>query len=188
MGAGLTFSVLVRPQCSPALWSWLPLVAGCAVVGALPQHLAAGLKWPNDVLIEERKVAGILAEQVADPPPAVVLGIGLNVSTRADELPVPQAGSLALAGWRPDRTALLLDILAGIRERLDALAAAGPGELAAEYRRRCLTIGRCVRVELPGDRSIEGTATGIEESGRLIVTTAAGEQIVAAGDVVHLHQ
>src|SRR3954453_10053754 len=96
--AGLAVSVLLRPAAPRESWGWLPLLAGLAVVGPLAtmSGLDLGLKWPNDVLVAgERKLAGLLAEVVDD---AVVVGIGLNVSLRADELPVPTATSLLLEG------------------------------------------------------------------------------------------
>ena len=89
--SSLTFSVVLRPQVPAPEWPWLPLLAGHALVTALREiEVPAGLKWPNDVLIGERKVAGILLERVeTGDGPAAVLGIGLNVSTTAEELPVP---------------------------------------------------------------------------------------------------
>lgn len=101
--SGLFFSVLLNPAEVPvARWGWLPLLTGVAVATGLSR--AAGvdmaLKWPNDVLVtvgdEERKTGGILAERAGEA--GVVIGVGINVTLRADELPVPQAASLALAG------------------------------------------------------------------------------------------
>jgi BirA family biotin operon repressor/biotin-[acetyl-CoA-carboxylase] ligase len=103
-GAALTFSVLLRPAAiPPSARGWLPLLTGVAVAAALRAQtgLDVSLKWPNDVLVSGAepgmagKLAGILAEQAGD---AIVVGIGLNVSARRDELPAPQATSLLLAG------------------------------------------------------------------------------------------
>ncbi len=176
--AGLTFSVLVRPDLPAAQWSWLPLWTGLAVATALSSRaeVAAELKWPNDVLVGGRKVCGILAE--VPLPGAAVLGIGLNVSTRADELPHAGATSLALAGARTvDRDTLLRAVLRALTDVLSDPAAA-----RAAYRERCGTLGRRVRVELPGDRTVEGTAEGVDDAGRLVVDGTA----YGAGDVVHL--
>ena len=111
--SALTFSVLLRPTVPAAAWPWLPLLTGHAVSTALrTAGFDASVKWPNDVLLpvdgEDRKVAGILVERVETPTgPAAVVGIGINVGMTADELPVPEATSLALAGERsrPDRAA-----------------------------------------------------------------------------------
>ena len=176
--AGLTFSVLVRPDLPAAQWSWLPLWTGLAVATALTAlaEVEAELKWPNDVLVGGRKVCGILAE--VPVPGAAVLGIGLNVSTRADELPHDGATSLALAGARAgDRDTLLRAVLRAIGDVL-----ADPVAARAAYRERCGTLGRRVRVELPGQRWVEGTAEGVDDVGRLVVDGTA----YGAGDVVHL--
>src|SRR5262249_5320177 len=97
--AGLTFSVLLRPAVPAPLWGWLPLLAGLALRGALPAtaHVPTSLKWPNDLLATQdgRKLAGILVQTSGD---AVVVGMGVNVDTTADELPDGAATSLALCG------------------------------------------------------------------------------------------
>ncbi|MFZ5851832.1 MAG: biotin--[acetyl-CoA-carboxylase] ligase, partial [Actinomycetota bacterium] len=99
--AGLTFSVLLRPGPPEARWGWLSLLGGVAVAVAVQRvtGVAAAVKWPNDVLVEGRKLAGVLAERVAG---AVVLGVGLNVSQAAGELPGPAATSLVLEGVAVD--------------------------------------------------------------------------------------
>ena len=187
-GAGLTFSVLLRPAEVPReRWGWLPLLAGVALASALPD-VDARLKWPNDLLVgaSRRKAAGILAEVAGD---AVVLGIGLNVTLTQDELPPdrPDTTSLALAGAALlDRNELLpaiLDALAGEYASWRAAAgdAAASGLLAA-YRERCDTLGRDVRVDVPGGAPLFGRATDVDAEGRLVV----GSQVVAAGDVVHV--
>ena len=176
--AGLTFSVLVRPDLPADQWPWLPLWTGLAVATALRERaeLDAVLKWPNDVLVAERKVCGVLAE--LPQPGAAVLGIGLNVTTRAGELPHDAAGSLALAGARTtDRDTVLRAVLRSLRAVLD-----DPTAAKAAYRERCSTLGRRVRVELPGGGSAEGVAEAVDDAGRLVV---AGTPY-GAGDVVHL--
>jgi BirA family transcriptional regulator, biotin operon repressor / biotin---[acetyl-CoA-carboxylase] ligase len=187
--AALTFSVLLRPRVPAAEWPWLPLLAGHALAIALREaEVPAGLKWPNDVLVSERKVAGILLERVDTPAgPAAVLGIGLNVSTTAAELPVETATSVALAtGSAPDRTELLTRVLGRLVDEYDAWQGAeGPGRteaLRAAYTDACVTIGREVRVELPGGEVRTGTAREIDAGGRLVVDDFA----VGAGDVVHV--
>ena len=117
-GAGLMFSVLLRPgEVPPARRGWVPLLTGVAIASAVRDltGLDARLKWPNDVLVGDRKLAGILAEQSAD---AIVVGAGINVSTRQAELPVETATSLVLEGAaRTGREQLLCAVL-GELERL----------------------------------------------------------------------
>jgi BirA family biotin operon repressor/biotin-[acetyl-CoA-carboxylase] ligase len=187
--AALTFSVLLRPEVPALEWPWLPLLTGHALARVLRDTgVPAGVKWPNDVLIDDRKVAGILVERVDTPlGAAAVVGIGLNVSTTAEELPVDTATSLALAGGtEPDRTALLLALLAGLRVEHDAWRARGSRELRAAYAASCVTVGRTVRVELPSGETLTGPATGIDPGGRLLVRGSHGETAVGAGDVVHV--
>jgi len=196
--AALTFSVLLRPlPVPPARLGWLPLLAGVAVAAAVRAVTAvhAQLKWPNDLLARDRKLGGILAEASGG---AVVVGIGLNVSTEPDELPpvASPSGSLAATslraeGWAsPDRDLLLTALLGELEHWYLAWRRAGgdPGRcgLAEEYTRLCATLGRQVRVELPGGHLVRGLATGIDPAGRLLVRVPEGEVPVAAGDVVHV--
>ncbi|MEV5877156.1 biotin--[acetyl-CoA-carboxylase] ligase [Streptomyces sp. NPDC052101] len=195
--SGLFFSVLLRPAGVPvARWGWLPLLTGVAVATGLSR--AAGvdmaLKWPNDLLVtvggEERKAGGILAERAGDE--GVVIGVGINVTLRADELPVPQAGSLALAGAvGTDRDPLLRAVLRSLEDWYGRWRAA-QGDPAASglqetYAAGCATLGRAVRAELPGERSIVGEAVAVDGDGRLVIATEAGvQEPVGAGDIVHL--
>ncbi|MFF2405366.1 biotin--[acetyl-CoA-carboxylase] ligase [Streptomyces sp. NPDC058092] len=207
--SGLFFSVFLAPGDIPVRqWSWLPLLAGVATATGLAR--AAGvdtaLKWPNDLLVtipkdsdklrpgetplrEERKAGGILAERAGD---GVVVGIGLNVSLRADELPAPTAGSLALAGAvSTDRETLLRGVLRSL-EHWYVQWRAADGDAAASglqeaYAAGCATLGRTVRAQLPGDRTLTGEAVAIDSDGRLILSTDDGlQEPVSAGDIVHL--
>jgi len=198
-GAALTFSVLLRPVgVPPASRGWLPLLAGVAVASALRAQtgLDIGLKWPNDVLVGTGtpggtgKLAGILAEQAGD---AIVVGIGINVSQTQDELPPGQATSLWLQGAvSTDREALLAAVLREFeRWYLRWIADPQPGDadasgLRAEYLRLCTTIGRDVRVELPGGGVLAGRACDVDGVGRLLVNAPNGLQAVSAGDIIHL--
>ncbi len=191
--AALTFSMVLRPGVPAAAWPWLPLLTGHTVAKVLRAagHPAAGVKWPNDVLVGERKVAGILLERVETPDgPAAVVGVGLNVSQQADEIPVDTGTSLALeSGEEPDRTLLLVELLTGLREAYDAWQAGGAGaaaRLRSSYAAACVTVGRDVRVQLPSGETLEGRATGVDESGRLVVAGPEGDTAVGAGDVVHV--
>jgi len=189
--AALTFSLLLRPTLEAHRWPWLPLYAGLAVVDALPSNAQPSgrvdLKWPNDVLVDDRKLAGILVERVETPTgPAAIVGIGLNVSTTRDELPIETATSLELEDITLDRTDLFRGVLDSLHRGYDAWLAEGDEWLRDRYSERCATIGRQVQVALPGDVELTGRATGIDGSGRLLVESAAGEVAVGAGDVVHV--
>jgi BirA family transcriptional regulator, biotin operon repressor / biotin---[acetyl-CoA-carboxylase] ligase len=212
--AALACSVLLRPAgVPPAARAWLPLLTGIAVAAALRAEagVPAGLKWPNDVLVADRKIAGILAEAHGD---AIVVGIGLNVTLTAAELPVPGATSLLLEGAAClDRERLLAAVLTGLADRYGTWTPAGPGGtgpggtgpggtghggtgpggtgpgaggLRAEYLRWCVTVGREIRVEMPGGPPLTGTAADVDETGRLAVRTGSGITLVGAGDVVHV--
>lgn len=195
--SGLFFSVLLTPGpgVPASRWGWLPLLAGVATAAAVSR--AAGvdtaLKWPNDLLVtvgdEERKAGGILAERTGD---SVVVGIGLNVTLRADELPVPGAGSLALAGAEVlDRDPLLRAVLRSLEEWYREWRGAGGDpalcRLQEAYATGCATLGRSVRAELPGGRELVGEAVAVDGDGRLVLATAEGvQEPVGAGDIVHL--
>ena len=190
--AGLTFSMLLRPaEVPPARWGWLPLLTGVALAEAVGRigDVDAWVKWPNDLLLGQgrRKAAGILAEVAGD---AVVVGVGLNVTTRPDELPHDQATSLAAEGAAETDRAPLLRAVLRETSRLYAEwtgVAGDPGRgLLEAYRRVCDTLGRPVRVSLPGGELLEGEARDIDPEGRLLVMTATGEVAVGAGDVVHV--
>jgi BirA family biotin operon repressor/biotin-[acetyl-CoA-carboxylase] ligase len=166
--AGLLLSALVEVAPGP----WVPLLAGVAVARVLREvaEVPAVLKWPNDVLLDGSKVAGLLAEAVGER--AVVVSVGLNVTTRPEELPLGATSLVLAAATVTDRRTLLLAILRGLAgER-------GP----ADYRGLCDTLGRTVRVSLPGGASHTGTAEVVDDFGRLVV----GGRAFLAGDVVHL--
>ncbi|TWV29397.1 biotin--[acetyl-CoA-carboxylase] ligase [Streptomyces misionensis] len=195
--SGLFVSVLLRPAGVPIeRWGWLPLLTGVAVATGLAR--AAGvdtaLKWPNDLLVtvdgEERKAGGILLERAGDD--GVVIGFGLNVSLRADELPIPGAGSLLLAGAvNTDRDPLLRAVLRSLETWYGRWRAAD-GDPAAcglqeAYAAGCATLGRTVRAQLPGDRDLVGEAVAVDGDGRLVIATSEGvQEPVGAGDIVHL--
>ncbi|GAA0659169.1 biotin--[acetyl-CoA-carboxylase] ligase [Streptomyces thermocarboxydovorans] len=196
--SGLFFSVLLKPGEGVPVerWGWLPLLTGVAVAAGLSR--AAGvdtaLKWPNDLLVkvggEERKAGGILLERAGDG--GVVIGVGINVTLREAELPVPTAGSLALAGAvSTDRETLLRGVLRSLDDWYGRWRAAGGDaglcRLQEAYAAGCATLGRTVRAELPGDRFVVGEAVAIDSDGRLILATPDGlREPVGAGDIIHL--
>lgn len=192
--SGLFFSVLLRPAGVPASrWGWLPLVAGIGLATAVGRvtGVTARLKWPNDLLLGERqrKGAGILAEAVG---PALIVGVGLNVSLREAELPVPEATSLVIEDTATaDREALLAAVLLELADVERRWRAAGGDVDAAGLRERylglCATLGREVRVELPSASALIGTAVDVDTAGRLVVRDENGEHTaVSAGDVGHV--
>jgi BirA family biotin operon repressor/biotin-[acetyl-CoA-carboxylase] ligase len=211
-GAGVAVSVLLRPvDVAPERWSWLPLLVGLAVLDVTDAlGVPAGLKWPNDVLVADEKLAGILVERLALPAgPAAVAGVGVNVAAAPAGTAVP-ATCLAHHGCTvaPDEVADAL--LAAVRPRYLAWRAAGGDPdrgLHAAYRERCVSLGRQVQVRAPDGSVLSGTAVDVDGSGRLLVRRAEGPGgdgsrirpmpgagarsgepavvAVAAGDVVH---
>lgn len=213
--SGLFLSVLLRPgDVAPARWGWLPLLAGTAVRTAVDAvtGVPVRLKWPNDLIVVDdavpdetmgegpetgsygaaRKLGGILVERVeTSAGAAAVVGIGINVSLRAEELPAPHATSLILEGAEAaDRDTVLRAVLRELgRWYTDWTAVSGDPMacgLASAYAASCATFGRRVRVEVPGGAAVVGEAVGLDSDGRLLVRTPDGERAFGAGDVVHL--
>jgi BirA family biotin operon repressor/biotin-[acetyl-CoA-carboxylase] ligase len=171
-------------------WGWLPLAAGLAVVDAVAAiaGIEAALKWPNDVLVGDGKLAGILAE-VASPKPLIVVGLGLNVTLRATEVQSPAATSLLELGVAaPDRDRLVRRLLADLGTRMAQWRDSGGSDakLMGDYRARSLTVGSRVRAILPGDREIVGVARAVDDQGRLRIESDGQNLTVTAGDVTHL--
>ncbi|MGH3558467.1 MAG: biotin--[acetyl-CoA-carboxylase] ligase, partial [Mycobacterium sp.] len=171
-------------------WGWLPLVTGVAVVDALTAvtGVTAGLKWPNDVLVDGGKLAGILAE-VAAPAPVIVVGLGLNVTLTADEAPDPAATSLLMLDSSvTDRNMLVRRILRELATRINSWRTAGGADpaLVADYQRYSLTLGSRVQATLPGDRDVVGLAQAVDEMGRLCVDTGSQTVAISAADITHV--
>jgi BirA family biotin operon repressor/biotin-[acetyl-CoA-carboxylase] ligase len=217
-GQTLAASVLLKPRrltgepLALDRYGWLPLLAGLAMtraVRAVLPHTRVALKWPNDVQIEGKKVAGLLAE-LLPAADGVVIGSGVNLAIPAADLPTPVSTSIGLHGAvgfvvgdeaahdRPAPLAgdALIDaVLGGYLEEMRRLYSAylvADGDAAASglhaaVTECCSTLGQSVRVELPGGSTLLGTATGLDADGRLLVTPGNGAvQAVAAGDVTHL--
>ncbi|MDQ1659663.1 MAG: BirA family transcriptional regulator [Cryptosporangiaceae bacterium] len=192
--AGLTFSLLLRPDGVPMhQWGWLPLLAGVALTRAIRRigEVEAVLKWPNDLLIGpfRRKAAGLLAEVSGQ---AVIVGIGLNVTTRAEELPHTGATSLAVEKAAcVDRDTLLRAILREVAGDYELWRDSGGDPdgsgLRAVYAESCGTLGQHVTVELPSGSVLVGEAVDVDGGGRLVVDPDGGGPpvAVAAGDVIH---
>ena len=206
-GYNLYCSVLARTVLSPGpvapaeRLSWIPLVAAVAVTEAV--HATAGvplsLKWPNDLLLDDRKVGGILCESgsIGSTAAFVVIGLGLNVNGPRNLFP-PELQSVA-ASLRErtdgpiDRSRLLARWLLELEQLLDSLITHSPRQLRDAYVARCSTIGRQVKARLGEGRDVIGTAVGIGEDGSLHVLpgrNSTARQIIEirAADVIHLRE
>ncbi|HWL60239.1 MAG TPA: biotin--[acetyl-CoA-carboxylase] ligase [Microbacteriaceae bacterium] len=201
-GASVALSVVLRPTSAPqSKWGLVTLLGGLAAREAIATQLPGAdvaLKWPNDVLIGGRKVAGVLAQLVPETG-AIVLGVGINTAMTTEQLPVPTATSIAIeSGATHGRDACRLadDVvteylvaLAGLFARFEA--ARGDIDLAGlrdQLESACGTLGELVRVELPGGEDVRGQAIGIGADGSLLIATPDGGSPaeVFAGDVTHL--
>ncbi|MBU6213160.1 MAG: biotin--[acetyl-CoA-carboxylase] ligase [Actinomycetales bacterium] len=189
-GGGLAVSVLVGESLTPAgalpsKGGLLPLLAGLAVVDALADAgLHSQLKWPNDVLVSGRKVAGVLCRAVDS---RVVVGVGVNTALTPEQLPVPTAGSLSMFGVSIAPQDLLSLLLHALDARLTQWREAGSAVLLQDYRQSCATIGQTVRVHLPA-REFTADAVGVDDDGALVVVSDGEAVTVSAGDVIHLRE
>lgn len=190
-GGGLYFSALLRPARPSETPQTITLLLGVAVAEGINEaaSLRVGLKWPNDLRIEGRKIGGILCECAARPgaPPAVAAGVGVNLSTGEADFPPElreSASSVLLAGGRvPDAARLLGILLERIASRLAEYEAEGFGPARSRWLRLCDHLGERVSVRLP-DGKMSGTARGIDEAGRLLLETAGGAvERLDAGEV-----
>lgn len=205
-GLNLSCSVIVLRQPSPerkAQWlSWIPLASALACADAVQQEtsLTPLLKWPNDLLVNDRKVGGLLCESACrrDGAPFVVIGIGLNVNIDRDRFPDDLRRSatslMAETGHSVDRAQLLARLLEQVERRLEMLASEPIEPLRQEYSGRCATLGRRVLVTLAQGEQIEGVADSIAENGCLRIIHGGTPSAIPypelfeihAGDVLHL--
>src|SRR6266511_3526557 len=168
------------------------LAAAGAVEAVAPAAVQVGLKWPNDLELGGRKAAGLLAEAHLDGgrPTWVVLGMGVNVTQQATDLPAEvaaRATSVAMAAGGPvDRGELLGAWAERFLDGYRGLTAGEPGPLLAAYRERLVTLGRRVRAERVGAEPVVGTAVDLTGTGGLVIQTDAGARVeLLAGDVHH---
>ena len=155
--------------------NWIPLIAGIGVCKAIPE---AKLKWPNDIILNDKKCGGILSEKVSS---GVIVGIGINVNQTKEELPVPDATSLSLNGLIKNRNELLVAIL----QEIGKLIRNWPTnklEIHQNYVELCSTLGRKVEATMPNGEKITGIANGVTEDGELLV----GSMKLNVGDILHL--
>jgi BirA family biotin operon repressor/biotin-[acetyl-CoA-carboxylase] ligase len=195
-GSSLFVSVLLKPSAVAASnFSWIPLLAGLAMartVSELLPNKKVSMKWPNDVLVGQSKISGVLSELLPDLS-GVVVGAGLNILQTKKELPIETATSLAIEG---NSNASLDEVLAEYLQNLCELYkswvssngdAVGSG-LRNQVIETCSTLGLPVRAILPGEKEMLGKAVGIDDTGRLILQPESSAEVVAvaAGDIVHL--
>jgi len=188
--AGLTVSLLLRPDVPAARRAWLSLLTGVALAEAVSAAagVRASLKWPNDLLAPDgAKLAGILAETAGR---AVVVGVGLNVSTTADELPGTGTSLGLVSGGDVDRAAVLLAFLGAVESRylrwVQVLGDPVSSGLAGDYLAWCSTVGTAVTVTLPDGSTLDGIAEAVDWDGRLVVRGPAGPVELSSGDVRHV--
>ncbi|MHA2378965.1 MAG: biotin--[acetyl-CoA-carboxylase] ligase [Candidatus Thorarchaeota archaeon] len=191
---GLYVSLIMKPLLSPATLPLMGIMLGCSAASAIHSlsSIDVRLKWPNDILVNEKKVGGILSEAVTegDQVVAIILGIGINVNLQLDDYSEDLRESVTTVLQETgkeismeDLAALLLkEVHARMRE-VEARQTFQP--ILSEYKSVCNTLGKRVGVEQL-DRTFEGIAHGIDDNGALIVKTAEGEEKVSAGDVLHL--
>jgi len=182
-GRGLLFSLVLRPNLAPADGGLLTLLAGTTLAHACREvaDQRAACKWPNDVLVAGRKVAGILAESVVvnDAFEHVVLGVGLNLGAPPPEL--PEAGAI-----RAEAAQMLDAFLAGFARGYEPEHPAFAGAVVAAYREVCATIGLRVRATSLDGEVVEGEAEAIDGRGGLVVRTAEGLRTARFGALEHL--
>ena len=183
-GSALMASVLVRDVAAEQAQLGVVAVA-LAIIAAASRFGEADLtlKWPNDVLWGSRKVAGLLAEYLTTPAPALIIGFGVNLL----EPPQPERAGLASWGATPSARELLDVVLAEVDQRLSLVRTDRSVELLSEYRSRLATLGQLVRVELPSE-VFEGVAHDIDEGGHLLVLCDGDVVTVRAGDVTHVRK
>ncbi len=193
-GTSLFVSVLLRPDSVPATqFAWLPLIAGLSMANAVSQFggsKRATVKWPNDVLLGDKKVCGVLSELLPDAS-AVVIGAGVNVYQTTEQLPVDTATSLALENIQVESLdALLAAYLRNLRSHVNEFVALagelGGTELHEQISNACSSIEREVRIVLPNEQDFVGRAVAIDSIGRLVVQNDSETRSVSVGDVVHL--
>jgi BirA family biotin operon repressor/biotin-[acetyl-CoA-carboxylase] ligase len=186
-GAGLYFSILLRPTIPQNCWPLITFMAALAVSDALREacELETDIKWPNDILSGERKICGILAEAIETPVGrAVILGIGINLTQNAfppelENVATSVAEATGRAGDREQILAALLDTLSRWHSQLN-----DPGKIVDAWSNRSsYAIGKLVQVS-NGDDVWQGTTCGVEPDGALRLRTSSGEiKLVRAGDV-----
>ena len=191
-GRSLLFSLVLRPAMAPEHAPLLSLLAATEMVGASPPPPDEPLraKWPNDLLVGERKVGGILPEaRVESGLRHVVLGVGVNVSMTEEDFPeeiLVTATSLGLEGVSIEPEELLGRFLSGFRAAYRPIDPDFGVHVVARYQGVCATIGRQVRARTVAGDEVEGLAVGVAPDGGLVVEAGGRRRSVGFGEVVHL--
>ncbi len=187
-GQSLLVSVLLRPELPSEVVPLLSLMAGVAMSRACETAcgVTVGCKWPNDLVVGERKLGGILTEAsfTGSGVDHVVIGIGVNVRQHRDDLPEEireTATSVVIEGGLPDRMALLTEYLRELRAREER-----PEESMPEYRELCQSLGRTVRAGVASGQPVEGEAVDIGPTGELVIETTDGTKRIGFGEITHL--
>ena len=170
---GLTFSFAINAEKD---FGWIPLITGLAVSKAINNYVGENIveiKWPNDLLVNGKKLAGILSEKIRT---GAVVGVGINIFQEQNELPIENALSLSMVA-KVDRSELLIVILNELGNALSNIE-----NFKIEYREKCATIGKTVQVTLPNGEIIEDVAVGISDTGSLLLNSRE----ISVGDIVHL--
>lgn len=187
-GRNLYLSIVLRPQLPDARLGQVSLVAGVATCETVREWCPALLKWPNDVLVDGRKVAGLLIESEGEAHDRfLILGIGVNLNTVLDDFPDDlrdKAGSIRIAtDALVDRERFAASLLVHLERRYDELHAHGFGPLRALWESFSPLVGAQICVDEPAGR-VDGVALGLDDDGALRVRLASGEEHrVVAGDV-----
>ncbi len=180
--SALLFSFYIEPTIAINNLGYLSLLVGASITNTLNKITNSKnfkCKWPNDIIFGDRKIAGLLAEKFGS---GVIVGVGINVSTSEEQLPVPHASSIFLAtGTGLDRNVLLVQILKDLECALKDWESGA--DLTPAYRKLSATLGRVVRVELPGGSMVEAIALDIDSTGALHLDNG---QVITVGDVIHL--
>lgn len=189
-GQGLWFSVLLRPQLPPTSVTQLTIAAATAVARAIRKQtgLLPEIKWPNDILIDGRKAAGILTELAAELDRVRYVIIGIGVDVNVTEFPPELADSATSLAAAADRQFVRAEIAAAILEELDAdyarIARGAFASLAEEWEQQCITLGRRVKIHI-GERTLTGRAESLDSDGALLLRTDHGHlERIIGGDVV----
>ena len=180
--SALLFSFYFEPENEVKNLGYLTLLVGASVTETLNEITNNNnfkCKWPNDVLFNQKKVAGLLAEKTSS---GVIVGVGINVSTSKEALPVAHATSIFLAtDLQINRNELLAKILMNLQRDLQEWQSGI--DLTSKYRSLSATIGSQVRIALPDGSSVEAKAVDIDETGSLHLDNG---QLITVGDVIHL--
>jgi len=202
-GTNVYCSLVLRGSLPSNRWSewlsWLPLITALAAAEAIESVTSApvSLKWPNDLLLSDRKVGGVLCENVQASPtgPFQIIGVGINVNMKPEDFPAELHAS-ATSLWNQthavvDRNRLIAELLLELEHCIEELTEHGTQQLALAYQRRCSTLGRKVQASLADGLELTGYAESINQDGSLLVSTLSGNRPnttveLRAADIVHL--